>query len=103
MAQVQGKYGTDLTKINDSIEQMNQGRLNCSGTFTLDTGATSTVVNAPTVASGTRITFSPTSADAAAAMPTTYILDSNVSAGSFIVSHATSGATDLSFSFIAIG
>lgn len=103
MVRVPGRNNEDLTKINQAIEQIDQGRLNCSGTFTLAAGATTTTVPAPTVASGTEINFSPTTANAAAAMTSTYILASNVSAGSFIVSHANAGTTDRTFSFIAIG
>lgn len=103
MVQVPGRNNTDLTKINQAIEQIDQGRLNCSGFFTLDPSATSTTVDAPTVSPGTPIKFSPTTANAAASLATTYILDSNVAAGSFIVSHASSAATDLTFSWVAIG
>lgn len=103
MVQVPGRNNQDLTKINQAIEQMDQGRLNCSGEFTLAASATTTTVPAPTVAPGTRIVFSPTTANAATALATTFILDSNVSAGSFIVSHASGASTDRSFSWIAIG
>lgn len=103
MVQVPGRNNEDLTKINQAIEQIDQGRLNCSGTFTLGAGATSTTVPAPTVASGTEIVFSATTADAAAAMATTYIAPANVSAGSFIVSHGNAASTDRTFNFIAIG
>jgi hypothetical protein len=103
MVQVPGRNNTDLTKINQAIEQIDQGRLNCSGTFTLTAGVTTTAVEAPTVASGTPIHFSPMSADAAAAMATTFVLPANVVAGSFIVSHAISGSTDRTFSWAGIG
>lgn len=103
MVQVPGRNNQDLTKINQAIEQIDQGRLNCSGTFTLAAGATTTTVAAPTVASGTDITFSPMTADAAAALGTTFILAANVAAGSFIVSHATGVSTDRTFSYVAIG
>jgi len=103
MVQVPGRNNTDLTKINQAIEQIDQGRLNCSGFFTLAASATTTTVAAPTVAPGTPIKFSPTTADAAAALSTTFILDANVAAGSFIVSHASAGSTDRTFSWVAIG
>lgn len=103
MVQVTGRYNSDLTKINQALEQIDQGRLNCSGEFTLAASATTTVVVAPTVSPGTQITFSPKTSDAAAALSTTYILDANVVAGSFTVSHASSGSSDRTFAWIAIG
>jgi hypothetical protein len=103
VVQVPDRNNTDLTKINQAIAQLDQGRLNCSGTFTLVAGATTTTVEAPTVAVGTPIHFSPMSADAAAAMATTFVLPANVSNGSFIVSHAISGSTDRTFSWVGIG
>lgn len=103
MVQVPGRNNQDLTKINQAIEQIDQGRLNCSGTFTLAASATTTTVSAPTVANGTEIVFSPVTADAAAAMATTFIIPANVSAGSFIVSHASGASVDRTFNFVAIG
>lgn len=103
MVQVPGRNNEDLTKINQAIEQIDQGRLNCSGTFTLAASATTTTVPAPTVAPDTNIVFSAASLDAAAALATTYILPAHVSAGSFIVSHASAGSTDRTFNWIAIG
>lgn len=103
MVQVPGRNNTDLTKINQAIEQIDQGRLNCSGAFTLAAGATTTTVIAPTVAVGTPIHFSPMSSDAAAAMATTFILPANVSNGQFIVSHLSAGSTDRTFSWVGIG
>lgn len=103
MVQVPGRNNEDLTKINQAIEQIDQGRLNCSGTFTLAASATTTTVAAPTVAPGTEIVFSAKTANAAGALATTFILDSNISAGSFIVSHASAASTDRSFSWIGVG
>lgn len=101
---VPGRHETDLTKIQATLEQIAQGRLNCTGTFTLKANATSTTVAAPTVALGTIIAFGmPQTANAAAAQATTYIKASDVSAGQFIVTHANNGQTDRTFGFIAIG
>lgn len=103
MVQVPGRNNTDMTKVNQAIEQIDQGRLNCSGEFTLAASATTTAVTAPTVAPGTQIVFSAKTLDAAGALATTFILDSNISAGSFIVSHGSAGSTDRTFSWIGVG
>lgn len=98
-----GRYEKDLTKYQAAIEQLAQGRLNCTGTFTLQANATSTTVKAPNVAPGTIITLSQQSANAAAAFATTFVLPSNVFQGSFTVSHASAASTDRTFGFIGIG
>lgn len=103
MVQVPGRNNTDLTKLNQAIEQIDQGRLNCSGEFTLAASATTTNVPAPTVAPGTAISYSAKTVNAAGAYATTFILDANISAGSFIVSHASAASTDRTFSWIGIG
>lgn len=100
---VPGRNEKDPTKITAALEQVAQGRLNCTGTFTLAASATITTVKAPTVAAGTIIVLSPQTADAAAALATTYVQPSNVSAGQFIVSHASGASVDRTFGFIAIG
>lgn len=98
-----GRYEKDLTKFQTAIEQMAQGRLNCTGTFTLTANATSTTVSAPTVAPGTVILLSPQTADAAGAWATTYVAPSNVVQGSFAVSHASAASVDRTFGWAAFG
>lgn len=94
---------TNLSKICLAIRQAQEGRLDCSGTFTLDAGATTTVVKARTCTPDSRITFDGTTANAAAAKATTYILDADKIAGQFTVTHASAGTTDRTFDFICIG
>lgn len=101
---VPARQEKNLAVFQAAIEQIAQGRLNCAGTFTLAAGTTTTTVKAPTVAKGTVISFGmPQTANAAAALATTFILAANVSSGQFIVSHANAGTTDRTFGFIAIG
>ena len=100
---VPGRFGQNLPALQAALEQVAQGRMNCTGTFTLATGTTSTTVDAQTVAPGTIIVLMPQSADAAAALGTTYIAPSDVSQGSFVVTHANAASADRTFGFIAIG
>src|SRR5579859_6005363 len=98
-----GRYEKDLAKFSAAIEQLTQGRSNATGTFTLTASATSTTVAAPNVAPGTVILFTPQTADAAAALATTYILAANISQGSFTVSHASAASVDRTFGFVGLG
>lgn len=100
---VPGRYDKDATKLQASVEQIAQGRMNCTGTFTLTASATSTMVTSPNVAPGTIIVLSPQTADAAAALATTFVASANVTQGGFTVSHASGASVDRTFGFIAIG
>jgi len=100
---VPGRHNDNLPQFQAALEQIAQGRMNCTGSFTLTAGATSTIVDAPTVAPGTIILLSPQTADAAAALATTFVDPANVSQGSFVVTHANAGSTDRTYGFIAIG
>jgi hypothetical protein len=98
-----GRYSKDATKVNDAVRQLAQGRTNCTGTFTLAANTTSTTVAAPNVAPGTIILLSAQSADAAAALATTYVPPGNVSQGSFVVTHASAASVDRTFGFSGLG
>ncbi len=101
---VPGRHNENLPELQAAVEQISQGRMNCTGTFTLAVSpATTTVVPAPTVAPGTIILLSPQTADAASAVPTTYVKASDVSQGSFTVTHASAASVDRTFGFVAIG
>lgn len=103
MVRVPGRNEDDLTKINGAIEQIAQGRLNCTGTVTLRANNVTTTVAAPTVAPGTIVTLSPQTAHAAAAQATTYIKASDVTQGQFIITHANDAQVDKTFGWTAIG
>jgi hypothetical protein len=92
---------TDPTKINRAIQQLEQGRLNVTGTCTLAAGATTTVVKAPNCGAGSQVLLMAKTADAAAALATTYI--SAVANGSFAITHANNAQTDRIFGFACLG
>lgn len=78
---------TDLRRICEAVEQLQQGRSNAHGSFTLtdDGVATTTTVLAPTCGSGSHVNITPTTADAAA-LGALRVVAGN---GSFVVHHAT--------------
>lgn len=100
---VPGRYSKSLPELQAAVEQLAQGRMNCTGTFTLTANATSTTVSAPTVAPGTIIKLSPQSSDAAAALTTTFVDPDDVQQGSFTVTHASAASTDRQFGYVALG
>lgn len=89
----------DVGKIVQAIRDLFQGRSNAMGQFTLTAGATSTVVTAQNCGEQSRISITPQTSNAAAAVATTYIDQSNVKPGQFTVTHANTGTTDRRFSY----
>lgn len=87
----------DPNRINEAIQQLQQGRSNAHGSFSLtsDNVATSTVVTAITCADASHVNLTPTNANAANMIRTAdvYVVAGNKS---FTVYHA---ATNLSCTF----
>ena len=96
-----GRDEKDLTKFAFSIQQLAEGRSNATGYFTLTTSTTTTTVTAPTCGASSVVVLQPKTANAAAAVGTTYI--ATVAAGSFTVTHASNGQADKTFGFVCIG
>ena len=91
----------DIDEIRDATRQLVRGRSNAVGTVTLTVSATTTVVVAPKiVGSGSSIHLMPTTANAAAALATTYIAAAN---GSFTITHANAATADRTFRWSARG
>lgn len=99
-ARVPGRNERDLSVINLTIAELASGRSNAHGTFTLTAGVTSTVVTNANCAAASCVKITPTTANAAAALATTYITAAN---GSFTVTHANSAQTDRTFTYAIQG
>lgn len=98
--------GLDLNEknpqvVNTAIQQLQQGRSNALVLATLATGTTTTTVTAPNCATGSAPILVPTTANAAAALATTY--PSAINNGSFVVTHANNGQTDRIFRVVTLG
>jgi len=93
----------DLFKIVLAVRQLMEGRSNAVGTVTLNAGTVSTTVSAPNCGPGSAVFLFPQTANAAAAVATTYVPAVGVTAGQFIIAHANAGTTDRSFCWIALG
>lgn len=88
---------------NQFMRQISEGRMNSGGSVTLthDGATTTTTVTATNCGSQSRPKLTPTTLHAAAALATTYI--SNVSRGSFVITHAATSNADVTFYWDAIG
>jgi len=97
---------TDLKKINLSIQQLGAGRSNATGTVTLATGAATTTVTPTqtgTIAAGSTIMLTPTTANAAAEVGNGTMYVSTVANGSFTITHANSATTGRTFLWAVLG
>jgi hypothetical protein len=99
--QLYGEEAQHRRQMAETINKILTGRANNANEFTLTAGATSTVVVDPAYESLMVPVFIPTTANAAAAVPTTYI--SARSKGSFTVTHANNGQTDKTFLYVRWG
>lgn len=87
-------------QIAQAVNRLNQGHLNCVLFLTLDSNATSTTITDARISKQTCIAFQPQTANAAAAVATTYAVCTN---GSAVVYHASSAETDRTFSIAMVG
>lgn len=89
----------DTGVIAISVRQLAEGRSNAVGTVTLATSTTQTGVANPNCASGSIVVFTPQSADAAAAISTTFCVPANVVNGAFTITHASTTSSDVTFGY----
>jgi hypothetical protein len=87
---VPGITETDLKKIILSLQHLAAGRSNATGTVTLVTGASSTVVTDVNCAAGTVPLLTPATASAATELGNGTMYVSSVTSGSFTITHANS-------------
>jgi hypothetical protein len=86
-----------------AIQQLSAGRSNAFGTVTLAVSATSTTVTDRNCASGTVPILTPTTANAAAALATTYLPKASIVNGSFVIQHANNAQADRTFVYALHG
>ena len=83
-----------------AINQLIRGSGNASGTVTLAENTTTTTVSKTTVNALASVLLMPKTANAAAAVATTF---ATVSAGSFVLTHANNAQTDRTFFYSVVG
>jgi len=91
----------DLQRFALVLQQLAAGRSNATGVVTLTPGATTTVVQAASCAAGSGVWLFQRTANAAAALATTYV--SAVANGAFTLTHASNAQTDRTFFYACLG
>lgn len=92
-----------LWNLTDAINGLIDGRPNVTGVVTLTANAASTVVTDNKFESGMAVLLQPKTANAAAALATTYITDANKTKGAFTITHANDAQIDKVFAYVRIG
>lgn len=93
----------DPRKFAIAIQQLEQGRSNATGTFTLTANASSTTVAAQNCGESSQPLYTPRSAHAAAEVGNGTIYVATVGNGFFTVAHANNAQTDRVFGFVCLG
>lgn len=103
MAIVIQRSERDPQRIVEAIIELGQGRQNSIGDVTLRANQATTVVAFPNVSADSRVFLFPQTANAAAALATTFILKDNIIRKQFTISHANNAQVDKTFGFLCIG
>lgn len=94
---------TRVAKLVDGIRDLFAGRSNAVGELTLTPSATSTVVQAQNCGPTSRVVLTPRTANAAAALGTTYIPEATTVEGQFTVTHSNNAQTDRTYGYAIQG
>lgn len=102
-AYVPGLTEKNLQNVIAAIQQLTAGRSNAVGVVTLAVSASSTTVTDQNCSSGSVPKLVPTTANAAAALATTFTPIASISNGSFVIEHANNTQADRTFLYALQG
>lgn len=88
-------------KLARAVNNILKGKTNNTGSVTLTANAASTTVTDPRVGYNSVVTLSPTTANAASAVATTYI--ATYGDGTFTITHVNDAQVDKTFKYIVTG
>lgn len=92
-----------LWNLTDAINLIQEGRTNAVGEVTLTANTTSTTVTDNNFESAMAVLLQPKTSNAAAALATTYIADTDKTKGSFVITHANAATLDRTFAYVRLG
>lgn len=103
VASVFPDWRSAVSAIARAINRLVAGEMAVVGDVTLTANAASTTVTDQRAGMDRAVLLCPTTANAAAALATTYIDPANVGTGTFVVTHANNAQTDRTFRYIIVG
>jgi len=95
--------GGDARQVAAVVNRLAQGKLNCTGTVTLATGAGITGVDDPRATASSIVLLMPMTANAAAELGNGTLYVAGRAKGSFTLAHANNVLTDRAFGYALIG
>ena len=94
--------GTTQRIIEQRIRELIEGRSNANGSVTLAANTSTTTVSKATINANAAVLLFPKTANAAAALATTYA-SVTAGGGSFTITHANNAQTDRTFFYVVVG
>lgn len=95
--------GASEREVHSAVRQIIDGRGNYTGTVTLTAGAASTAVPRTNANENAIVLLFPMTANAAAALTTTYVAQASITKTGFSVTHANNAQTDRTFAYAMVG
>jgi hypothetical protein len=91
------------TALRTILTLFGQGKLNIVETVTLDANAASTTLEDELITEASQVVLTPETANAAAALATTYLPRADYSTGQVVIRHANNAQVDKTFTYSVIG
>lgn len=85
------------------VNSLRDGKVNSTGTVTLTANAASTTLSDVRIGRTTKIMLTPTTANAATALSTTYVTYPNANTEAAVINHANNAQTDRTFTYVLLG
>ena len=92
-----------IRKVAEVANSLRDGKINSTGTVTLTANATSTNLADVRIGRTTKIILTPTTANAAGALATTYPTYPNAAIEVAVINHASNAQTDKTFTYCLLG
>ena len=86
-----------------AINQIRDGKINSTGSFTLTANQSSTTISDVRCGGESRVFFTPLTANAAAELTSIYIPSATITDGQFVVQHANNANSDKTFHYVLLG
>lgn len=87
----------DEQEVRNIVNEVRRGKTNNGGEITLTASSATTTLNDPLISTNSRVSLTPLTANAAAALGTTYF--GTPTPGSIVINHANNSQTDRIFAY----
>lgn len=92
-----------IREVAQIANSLRDGKINSTGTVTLTANAATTTLSDVRIGRTTKVLLTPTTANAAAAVATTYPTYPNANTEAAVINHANNAQTDRTFTYSLLG